>query len=175
MPDLPKGCSDSSLPLTNQANGLKFEVYLEKISGIERVPGSGCGWKKGDLHLPQWLIESKHKTSKVLDFNLNWLDKAAIQASDNMKPFSAVVIGWDFSHPVAREASEVTERALAVWEDVDSLPIETTLKDLLKPITAARLREVIAAAKDQYFLQGMHGSKVYNVSTFSLFLEEING
>lgn len=160
--------------LQNKSDGIEFEHYLEKISGISRTPGSGCGWRKGDLWLDDWLIESKHKTEDPPRFNLGWLTKASFQANDNGKPFYAVVMGWSHNHSIAQN-TQINSRAIVVWPDYTSEEaVDANLKDYIMPLTEAALVEIVGAAKDGYYIQATYNCTVYNITTFELFIEQLN-
>ena len=76
----------------------KQEQYLAKLLGAELTPNSGAGhWKKGDLILPNWLIEAKTCTSPKKSFSIKqeWLDKNELERLEMHKPYSALVFQFE--------------------------------------------------------------------------------
>jgi len=76
----------------------KQEQYLAKLLGAELTPNSGAGhWKKGDLILPNWLIEAKTCTSPKKSFSIkkDWLDKNELERLEMHKPYSALAFQFE--------------------------------------------------------------------------------
>jgi hypothetical protein len=74
------------------------EEYIAKLLGAERTPNSGAGhWRKGDLLLPNWLIEAKTCTSprKSFSIKLDWIEKNELERLEMHKPYSAIVFQFE--------------------------------------------------------------------------------
>lgn len=75
----------------------KQEDAIAKKLGGARVKNSGAtAWQKGDVHLDQWLIEAKTKTSesKSISIQKEWLEKNIKEALFMGKPYTALAFNF---------------------------------------------------------------------------------
>jgi len=89
--------------LTNNKNASKYyssrqENYIASLLGGKVQPASGStGFAKGDVILPNWLIECKCPMSEKKSFSikLDWLDKNELERLEMHKPYSALVFQFE--------------------------------------------------------------------------------
>ena len=88
---------------TNNKNCTRFyssaqEQYLAKLLGAECTPNSGAGhWKKGDLLLPDWLIEAKTCVKPKSSFSIkkDWIEKNELERLEMHKPYCALAFQFE--------------------------------------------------------------------------------
>jgi hypothetical protein len=79
--------------MKNKQQGNITEENLVLETGLELVPGSGCGLLfKGDLQNDYWLAEGKSSRNNHLVFNTAWWFKAEAQALLKRKVYSALLL-----------------------------------------------------------------------------------
>ena len=89
--------------LTNNKNASKYyssrqENYIASLLGGKVQPASGStGFAKGDVILPNWLIEAKTVICprKSFSIKLDWLDKNELERLEMHKPYSALAFQFE--------------------------------------------------------------------------------
>jgi len=77
-----------SRPASNKRTGDAHELRLMRETGLQRVPGSGCGsFFRGDLGTPYgWFVEAKSRTGTDFRFQPRWWEKAVQDARKLARP-----------------------------------------------------------------------------------------
>lgn len=87
----------------------RYEKRVAELVGGRRVPGSGCGYRKGDVWLDDWMLECKLTTKPTYNLTVHTLDKLA-QQSLEVGLGAALIILFHRSYGVADMAAVVLER-----------------------------------------------------------------
>lgn len=89
--------------LTKNSSSTKYyssrqEDYISKLLGGKVQPASGStGFNKGDIILPNWLIECKCAMSsrKSFSIKLDWIEKNELERLEMHKPYCALAFQFE--------------------------------------------------------------------------------
>jgi hypothetical protein len=85
----------------NRSQSKKSEERIERVTGLARTPGSGCGKLfKGDNGDERWHVEDKSTRKDCLQVQRLWWEKVIYQAASKNKPLMALCLSSPFGRYV---------------------------------------------------------------------------
>lgn len=149
----------------NRAQSVKSEERIERVTGLARTPGSGCGKIfKGDNGDERWHVEDKSTRKDFLQVQRMWWEKVIYQANSKNKPLMALCLSAPFGRYVMLPRDQTRK-----YEIISEYPI---LANSFR-IDQDHCPDILSLQDNQKVSILWHANTKFNVARFTAIITEL--